>query len=266
MIYQPIDVSLQTNARAIKAGTAMYLWTFAMLWSRDHRESGHVPMHVLLTCPWGNPKENRAAVARLLDSGLMDQDGEGVSLRNYAAKNDTREVIEKRMEGGRSRQSAFKAKQRTGNARVTRFDFVSPGSYSPSGSDVVKDPDRKTDPEPTLIRSAYVAGSSGPTPPPDDVPITEAIRANCFAAGVPVPTKAHVLACLSRARDKGHTSHNWESYVTKWACDQPKFDRSNGGKPVDTGPPEKRARTMSERRTAAEEAAYFADFDETGTK
>ncbi len=244
MIYQPIDVSLQTNARAIKAGTAMYLWTFAMLWSRDHRESGHVPMHVLLTCPWGNPKENRAAVARLLDSGLMDQDGEGVSLRNYAAKNDTREVIEKRIEGGRSRQSAFKAKQRTGNARVTRFDFVSPDSDSHSGSDVVSDPDRKTDPEPTP-KTAYLAAGSVP----DDIPITEAIRARCFSAGAPMPTRDHVQLMLATRRTNPKAFVDPIAEIVAWMLRQKSYDAraKNGGKPVETGPPETRARTMSER-------------------
>ncbi len=38
------------------------------------------------------------------------------------------------------------------------------------------------------------------------------------------------------------------------------------GKPVESGPPEKRAKTMSERMTRAEEEAYMRDFERAGTK
>lgn len=111
MIYAAFDVSLQNHAKAIKAGPSMYLWTYAMLWSRDQKESGLVPRHVLLRATWADPDENAVALDRLIAAGLFLDEGESVRIWNYEKKNDVREVIEKKIEDARTRKADYRARK-----------------------------------------------------------------------------------------------------------------------------------------------------------
>lgn len=66
------------------------------------------------------------------------------------------------------------------------------------------------------------------TPPPPDIPITPAIRDSCRMAGRPEPTKAHVVACLAHARQKGKTSYDWGSELVSWVCRESTFGPPHG--------------------------------------
>jgi hypothetical protein len=112
MIYASIDVSLQGHPRAVKAGPAMYLWTYAMLWSRSQKESGVVPKCILLASPWGRDKDNTAALEKLIEVGLFIDTGDDIQILNYAKKNDTREVIEKRINEASERKAAYRQQKK----------------------------------------------------------------------------------------------------------------------------------------------------------
>lgn len=54
------------------------------------------------------------------------------------------------------------------------------------------------------------------TAPPENIEITEAIRARCAIAGAPLPTAADVQHCLADARAKGHEREDWGAHLVGW--------------------------------------------------
>jgi hypothetical protein len=126
VIYAVVDVELADHEKAIRAGSAMYLWTWGQLWLRKHRSSdGRIPKAVAVKCPWESTAVNTRALARLIAANLwLPDEGDAVVVWNYAKKNDTRDVIEARIEAARARQDAYRARRK-----------VSPGAgVSPSAA------------------------------------------------------------------------------------------------------------------------------------
>ncbi len=227
MIYAAIDVDLQHHDKAILAGSAMYLWTFCMLWSRSQKGSGHVPMHVILACPWANRSQNKSALARLLDSGLWLAEDNGVRIWNYGNKNDTRETIEKRIESTKDRQASFRKRR---NALLTRESHMALGAGAgalsvSSGSDLSEGMQGEPKPAPATMATvpALVLGESSPAPA--DIPVTPELVARCKMAGAPEPTREHVQTMLAYSRSKRTSSFDWGAEVVKWMLRQKRFDR-----------------------------------------
>ncbi len=256
MIFAKLDVDITDHPKAIEAGPAAFgLWAWALAYCRKHELDGAIGIGAVRHALGGDPG-NLALADKLVEVGLWANRDGGWTVLNYASKNETKAGIAERRAADRARKAPRVVPHpppfREESKRAPLIEVVGiPGSDS--GSDSGSDPEGSAE------------GGGRQTAPPKDIPITDGIKANCVMAGAPAPTKAHVVAALAHARDRGHTSSDWGSYLTRCVCRERQF-ASKFGKPVDTGPPEKRARTMSERRTAAEEAAYFADFDETGTK
>ncbi len=160
-----------------------------------------------------------------------------------------------------------------------------PLTTSPSLSLVSSDPDPDLPPPVGSPRDAYVAeAQSGThpvtaesTPPPADIPITEAIRGACGMAGAPVPTRDHVQAMLADRRSKGRNSYDWPGEVVAWMLRQKSFDAraaSRGGgakgfsdaRPTAMGLQEGKAVTMSPRPTRAQLEAIHENWDESPPK
>lgn len=111
MIYATIDVDLADHEKAIAAGPAMYLWTWAMLWLRKHRENGFIPRHVVLKCSWADPMTNEKSALTLAEVGLWEDAKGGWRAHNYTAKNDTREMIQERIAASRLRQRDYRKRK-----------------------------------------------------------------------------------------------------------------------------------------------------------
>ncbi len=302
MIYAAIDVDLQHHDKAILAGQAMYLWTFCMLWSRSQKGNGHVPMHVIKACPWSSPRQNLVAFGKLLDAGLFLAEDGGGRLWNYETKNDTREIIEKRIESNKVRQTRYKRKS---NALLTRESHVSLGagagvvslsvSSEPVSEEICQSP-----------REAFVeaARESGVWARPRD-PLGATFLAQAYADGqvsggataYPSPTSPKDIqaldASLAHARGpnaeplRGSGLVGWvrtesEAYRRAKALSAA-FERGYGpvkflewlnagkpvdvakdryGKPVDASPPEVEAHTMSGGRRRRDEDAFHRRFAE----
>lgn len=73
--------------------------------------------------------------------------------------------------------------------------------------------------EPVPVRMAAML------PPPNDIPITDEMRANCAMAGVREPTLLDVAKCLANGRKHGHERVDWGSELVSWMLKQPRFDR-----------------------------------------
>jgi hypothetical protein len=80
--------------------------------------------------------------------------------------------------------------------------------------------------EPTPVpvrRPGYVAsGTTMPGPPPDDIPIDDALIGYCAMAGAPVPTRDHVLKFLANARSKNLEFPNWIERFKLWMLEEKK--------------------------------------------
>jgi hypothetical protein len=73
-------------------------------------------------------------------------------------------------------------------------------------------------------RASPVAAPSGAlTPPPDDIPITDALVAWADLAGTPKPTAEHVRACLADAKSKGQSFADWTERFKGWLIREKNF-------------------------------------------
>ncbi len=117
MIYATIDVDLVDHDKAVAAGPAMYLWTWAMLWSRRQKRDGFIPAVVVRKCGWGLDDEANLSAARVLvAAGLWAESGTDVGpgwvVLKYSEKNDTSEDIEYRIAAAAERQKRSRAGRR----------------------------------------------------------------------------------------------------------------------------------------------------------
>jgi hypothetical protein len=229
VIYATIDVDLVTHDKAIAAGPAMYLWTWIMLWLRKHKSSdGFIPRHVVRSCPWGTPQGNLGASSRLALAGLLAEAPDGWSVHNYANKNDTAEVIEKRIQDSRAKQQAYRDRKKKArvDAVVTGNDTVSSGAGAGAHSVFVggeRDPE-SSGPEP---RTPAVPPRTLTHPPPT-IEITKQLIDRCIFAGAPKPTADHVQRMLSDRRAKNIVRADWGEELFAWMMLQKRFDARQG--------------------------------------
>lgn len=258
-IYAAIDVELADHEKAVAAGSAMYLWTWAMLWLRKQKADGFVPRTNAIRCPWEDAKVNEKAAKRLIDVGLWESAEGGFRVRNYAKKNDSRETIEARIASNRAKQQAFRNRSRASDAPpssgalsnqevtgyVTGYERVSPDALADVDVDVgygspPVQPPPPSEPSATTaprIRTVSVSGEPA-TEPPTTIEITEDVRGQCAMAGAPLPGPEHVVACLANARKKQVRSHDWGSELVAWMIREKSYRRAaGGGGPRDVQPP-----------------------------
>lgn len=234
MIYARIDVDLRDHQKADAAGSAMALWLWSVLWCRAQKSTGWIPRRSLLGSHWFSKKELDRYSKRLVLVGLWLEetvaDERGYRIYNYAQKQDTKEVIDARIEAARLRKARWKEKRERDLERVppkavervpSGFGYGS--LLSESGSDL--DPDGVPGEE----RGSEVRVRAAPetrefTDPPGDLEITPEVLAACAMAGVPAPTKTDVWHYLSNARKKAQQSADWPAGLVAWMCRQKGFD------------------------------------------
>ncbi len=244
---------------------------------RARSNDGLVRKHAL----WGPMEARRTIAEELVRVGMLEAQGESYYPRNYLEKNRGGDAIRKAMGAAAERQRLVRSKKKgatvtrdmsVSHIDVTRDMSVTPVCDSLSVSSVLPDSDPDLPPPSRSPREVYVAESQSgvhvvtfetapSTMPPADIPITPELEAACVMAGAPKPTRDHVQAMLAQARTSRKRTHDWPSAVVLWMIRQKAFDRDKPPPGKDTGPPEKRARTMSERPSMREQEAYFADFD-----
>lgn len=88
-------------------------WVRCLSWCADHRTDGTIPRAVIPMVLGG--RDDRRAVAELVSSGLLVEDGDALHVRDWSQHNITREQHEQKLESLRNRV----AKSRGGNAEPT---------------------------------------------------------------------------------------------------------------------------------------------------
>jgi hypothetical protein len=119
----PSKLSQKRAASCVRLArsSALGVWTFALLYTRDHMLDGFCPLTAI------DEFAVDETVEELVRQGLLaraERDGrEGVVIVNYAKHNETKAAIERRLELDRARKSP----DGTGRGRRTVSDPVRPG-------------------------------------------------------------------------------------------------------------------------------------------
>lgn len=215
MIFAKVNVDLPTHERFLRIprgtlrGAALGVWTAATCWTRDREQDGFCPLEHLEQ--FGGPK----VVDSLVDVGLFElgaKDGvPGAFVLKYADHNETKQAIQARREATRERVAEHR-RNSPRNAVTAAVTSPVPIAVVP-GSDSVSD-----------LRSREGIQGEASLPTPDDIPITEAIRASCAMAGARAPTGEDVVACLANARKKGHIRVDWASELVSWMVRGKRYD------------------------------------------
>lgn len=103
MIFAKVDVKLRDHLRAHRAGAAMATWTWALLYSREQETDGDIYAEVLRGS-WVGESTALEHAAKLVEVGLWDVIDGGWRIRNYSAKNETKEAIDEKRRGDRMRK------------------------------------------------------------------------------------------------------------------------------------------------------------------
>jgi len=126
LIYATVDVELRDHERIFLAtadvdpalagmmrSAVLGLFTWSLLWCRAKRTDGRIPKSMAHAAFGGGQDE---IIRRLLGCGLWKDEATHYELRNYGAKNDTREQIEARVAATAERKGRYREKQKTPGA------------------------------------------------------------------------------------------------------------------------------------------------------
>ena len=226
MIYSRIDVSFRDHPKALAAGSvARDLWVWGNLYCRDHQLNGSLPRSAVLSSPWGAGGRANAKVAEKLASvGLWTRTDVGWDINNYAAKNDTKEVIEAKKEAHRERmrrareiaQPKSRAISQTAHAISAQTDHRLTKSESESESESVKE--KESSPTPTTVRvNPKVPSKKDPrrTPLPEAFGVSDAIEKMCLDEGLPDPHEV-IKDFRSKSLANGYRYIDWEQAFRSW--------------------------------------------------
>lgn len=246
MIFARVDVTLPRHPRVLaikrtQRARALGVYLAALCYTREHELDGFVPTEALDGLDAVSALVELVRVGLLVDS--VRGDVYGYNVHNYANKNETRDAISIRRAESRARVAAFRERQR-GNAVGNALHY-DPCNASVSGSgSVSRSPDLQfgspetrdklpitegcAENDAVLAKTSAVAAVRGAHPSafgvPDDIAITEEIRTNCVAAGLRIPARADVVACLAHARQEGRTYPDWGWRLVRWMGLQKTFD------------------------------------------
>jgi hypothetical protein len=236
MIHARIDIELRDHPKAAKAGSAMYLWTWAMLWAKAKQEDGVVPTATLLGCPWGSTQANRGAIDRLRRAGLFEPDGtisaDGVRaevIHNYLNKNESRDDTRTRLDAHAEAQKRYRSKASRptpGDASRASHVIISPAT-APAPASAVVNLEARESREGGVQRgesdNPRSPSSLTETDPPETLAVTPAIVAQCTFAGAPTPEPEHVVQFLANARQKGQRARDWGSGLVQWMIREKRY-------------------------------------------
>ncbi len=223
------------QAPTLAGEAAMGLYTFCLLYSRLNELDGFIPLKLAERGWSGDVKANRAhlktlaipSVALLIEM-VHPHLGHGFLVCKYEEFNETKMEIAERRTSTKARVRKSRA------ANVTRYMAVTssvtnafvPVSDSLSVLGMVSSEGVQGEtPPPTTPVSAFVAGASGSTPPPAEIPVTPDLEAACVMAGAPKPTRSDVQLMLTHAHGKGKRSRDWPREVVAWMLRQKSYDR-----------------------------------------
>lgn len=105
-IYSRIDVNIVNHPKAIAAGKAAFgLWSWGISYSQMHMLDGLLPDSSVMAAL--DADNNLAAATRLVEVGLWERVPNAFRICHYAKKNDTRDVIEDRIQKAKVRKDRF---------------------------------------------------------------------------------------------------------------------------------------------------------------
>lgn len=179
-LFAKLGLQLVHHRKCVKAGeAAMGVYAFLVMYSRLEELDGAIPFDVAERCWTGDRRANRQRLAKLVEVGLVEVDGDDVRVVHYAQFNETKSQIEARRAKDRARKgpersSTLPPQFRAESARIPP-DFPISDSVSVSVFDLQrKDPESMAAPEPSPPEPAPAESVARlrviPPPPPEAPP------------------------------------------------------------------------------------------------
>ena len=106
-LWAKVGLDLRDHPKAIAAGDAMALWTWALLHIRAHTQDG-ILKRTSIGASWSGRKAARHA-AKLVEVGLFVEVEGGYRMANYEGHNETRDTVDARREAARVRMANNRA-------------------------------------------------------------------------------------------------------------------------------------------------------------